>query len=209
MNPATAVAFDFGNVLVSFDHMRACRALAGHSALAPERIYQLIFSSGLEARYDTGGLSSLAFFEEVTRLVGAHHLDYAKFGQLWSDIFTPVPGLEDLVARVAGRYGSFLASNTNEIHWNRIRHMPIVGPLAARAVLSFRIGARKPDREFFAELLRRAAVPASDILFLDDITENVTAAQAVGLRAIQYNCNTMSCDVLCRLLSDHGILVYG
>jgi putative hydrolase of the HAD superfamily len=48
------------------------------------------------------------------------------------------------------------------------------------------LGCAKPDRRFFAEIVRRATLVPERTLFLDDRIEHVEAARACGLRAVQF-----------------------
>jgi putative hydrolase of the HAD superfamily len=45
------------------------------------------------------------------------------------------------------------------------------------------LGVRKPDPAFFETMLRELALPASEVLFLDDHPGNVEAARSIGLHA--------------------------
>jgi HAD superfamily hydrolase (TIGR01509 family) len=48
---------------------------------------------------------------------------------------------------------------------------------------SCEMGTRKPDESYFVAILEALALPASDVLFLDDHPGNVDAARAVGIHA--------------------------
>lgn len=58
----------------------------------------------------------------------------------------------------------------------------------------------KPEPEIFALAAKRFAVPAEQLLFLDDVAANVQAARMAGWQAIQYS-NAAQCE---RALRDHG-----
>ena len=53
-------------------------------------------------------------------------------------------------------------------------------------VSSFDVGAAKPDPAIFAALLARLGATASDVLFIDDLEGHVTAARALGFRAVHF-----------------------
>ena len=44
----------------------------------------------------------------------------------------------------------------------------------------------KPDPRIFAAALERAAAPASDALFVDDLEVNVEAARGLGIDAFRF-----------------------
>jgi glucose-1-phosphatase len=84
-------------------------------------------------------------------------------------------------------YRLVLGSNTNPIHARRflsqfadtLRHFDAL-------VLSFEIGARKPRREFYEQVIRAAACPPANCVFVDDLSANVDGARACGLEGIVY-----------------------
>ena len=53
-------------------------------------------------------------------------------------------------------------------------------------LLSYNIGAKKPDSKAFKILLEKLKLPADFVLFVDDKNENVEAAKKEGIDSIQY-----------------------
>ncbi len=58
--------------------------------------------------------------------------------------------------------------------------------LADVIVNTSRIGYAKPDPRVYTNAAQRLSVPVQQCLFIDDTAVNVTAAQAIGMPAIQY-----------------------
>ncbi len=54
------------------------------------------------------------------------------------------------------------------------------------AIYSHEEGVRKPDPRIFAIASERLGVPPSEIIFLDDLSENVDAARACGFHAVLF-----------------------
>ncbi len=54
------------------------------------------------------------------------------------------------------------------------------------AIYSHEEGIHKPDLRIFAIAIERLGVPPTEIVFLDDIPENVDAARACGLQAVLF-----------------------
>jgi putative hydrolase of the HAD superfamily len=52
--------------------------------------------------------------------------------------------------------------------------------------LSYELGACKPARKIFDGAAKLAGVAPSEIFFVDDVTENVTAAREAGFDAVLY-----------------------
>jgi 2-haloacid dehalogenase len=53
-------------------------------------------------------------------------------------------------------------------------------------VISGEVRVAKPDRRIFDELLERYGLQPGSVVFIDDVAENVTAAEALGIRSILF-----------------------
>jgi putative hydrolase of the HAD superfamily len=45
---------------------------------------------------------------------------------------------------------------------------------------------RKPDPVIYQELINRVGLPASHIAFVDDLAENLPAAEQLGIRVVRF-----------------------
>jgi putative hydrolase of the HAD superfamily len=197
----TAIAFDLGNVLVKVDHWRFCRGLAQLTGSSPQEVFSRVFETDLEPGYDTGRISSLAFYRRLTTGFRVD-LPYPAFSVLWSDIFDPMEQMEEAVVRLAPRYPLFLLSNTNPLHFEYIRRRfsRLLQHFQA-FILSYRVGNRKPEAAIYQALIREAGQPPPQILYLDDKLPFVTAALDQGLTAWHF---TAPLDFF-RDLQRHGL----
>lgn len=184
------IVFDFGNVIALFDHMVACQRLASLSRRPrdPQDVYERIFTTSLEEDYDCGRLSTAAFVEGLRRDLQLEASDEA-IAHAWCDIFTANPAVEEVIVREKRRGTRLvLASNTNELHfeWFSRQFEPVLR-LFDELVLSFRVGARKPDVRFFEACIRASGRAADQIIYLDDRPDYVAAGSALGMRAFVYD----------------------
>ena len=184
--PITAITFDLGNVLVKVDHLRFCRQMAALAGLSPQQVYVQVFESSLEPGYDTGRITSREFYARVTAHFGVT-LAYARFCELWCDIFDPMDGMAAVVANLAPRFPLFLLSNTNSLHFDyiRARFDAILQPFQD-LILSYEVGRRKPDAAIYQALIQRVQRPPEEILFLDDKATFVEGARGQDLVAWQF-----------------------
>jgi len=53
-------------------------------------------------------------------------------------------------------------------------------------ITSWQAKIRKPDPQIFAEIFKHTSVLPSEVLFIDDIEENITSAKNYGLHAIHF-----------------------
>lgn len=180
-----ALALDLGNVLVQVDHYRFCRRLGQVAGLDPQEVYARIFESDLEPAYDTGRLTTEEFHRQVLDLFQVD-LPFPVFSDWWTDIFSPLPEMEEAVPRLAARYPLYLVSNTNPLHFAYIRERYAFLGCFRDFILSFQVGSRKPEAAFYRALLERCGLPPSHCLLVDDKLPFVIAARSHGLVAWQF-----------------------
>jgi putative hydrolase of the HAD superfamily len=88
----------------------------------------------------------------------------------------------DLVRRLATANRVMLFSNTNREHWEFLNQTTDGAFNTFEAYLSFELGAVKPSPDAFRLVAARAGIAPPRSLFVDDLAENVTGAEAVGFR---------------------------
>ena len=195
------VLFDFGNVLYTFDYGVFFRAMAPQSRKSEEELRQLLFDGSPSAacRFETGRIDPGEFINWYKAEAGID-LPETVIRQSFLEIFSPhEPGL--LVARECAavtRIG--LVSNTNRIHFEEyMRHVPDFD-LFSVVVLSYSLGAMKPDERLFQCAVNELNCEPEDCIFIDDLAENVSGAESFGMTGIHYLPGTdLRREVMCRL----------
>jgi FMN phosphatase YigB (HAD superfamily) len=88
----------------------------------------------------------------------------------------------------AGTIETALLSNTNHAHWKRqapecgLPHFPTAGTLRYR-LASHLERCAKPGEAFYRLLEQRTGARGCEILFFDDLEENIRTARSLGWRA--------------------------
>ncbi len=181
----TFIAFDLGNVLIPFDHMKACRALGAIYNLDPLDVYERIFEGGIGHAFDLGNLSPSDFTQACSDALNVI-LNEEELIDAWSNIFSHDPEMEKLIEELADNTDLCLISNTNCWHYNSVlRDFPFIEHFP-RKLLSYKIHKMKPDPEVFRLALCWAQSGQTSI-FIDDIEDNVKSAAAVGFNAIHFS----------------------
>jgi HAD superfamily hydrolase (TIGR01509 family) len=200
----TTVFFDFGNVIETFDTERFIRRFATHTRM-PRKVVKKAADgdahgySELFAAFERGEISPQKFFHLFTTSLGcAGKISYADFTKFWTDIFIAENiHLEKILSQLPQQ--KFLLSNTNKImHELHIAHSPIIRkhfPFRNR-VLSYRVGAIKPEPAIYREALLTAKAVPEECLFVDDMPKNIAAWQALGGHGIVYNAHIHSIESL-------------
>lgn len=180
--------FDLGNVLLFFDHRRAARQIAEVAGVDQQRVWEVLFQSGLEDQSESGKVSSRQMYDVFCQQTGARP-DFDAMMRAAGDIFEVNAGIKPILGGLisAGKRVGLL-SNTNECHWQWCssgRYGLIPGGFET-LILSYEVQSMKPDEKIFRVAAERAGLPPQEIFYVDDMPGHVAAAKALGFDAVQY-----------------------
>jgi len=196
-----ALLVDLGKVLVGFDHGITCTRLAEAAGVPADRLRPVLFGT-LEASFDRGQLGPGAFFRACEAEAGIGRLPDDVWERAWRDIFHPLPEAVDALRRVRPGVRKVLVSNTNALHWEGVLGVFSPEGLVDATVLSFRIGAVKPEDAFWRAALDAAGCAPRECLYADDRPELVRAAASAGIPGFVVD----SPDALAAGLAVRGLL---
>jgi glucose-1-phosphatase len=178
------VLFDLGNVLVDVDQSSFWSSLG---FFLPQEMAPFIhYSSSLLKQYETGDISTADFLNGL-RTVFNNKFTIGRLQKAFSGIIQqPIAGTSAIVSRLAGSYQTALVSNTSEIHFNAsLEKVPALGILQ-KHYLSYQLQVMKPAAGFYDAIIQDQGRVPSELLFIDDLAENVQAAKAAGMQVIQF-----------------------
>lgn len=179
--------FDLGQVLVCFDHRRLVRQLATAAGAAEELVRAILFEEGMQELLELGRMTTEQFYAEFCRRTGTRAAE-VELRRAATEFFWPNHRILPLLVQLRQRrYPMGILSNTCELHWEYCcRQFAYVGELFDRAVLSFRVGAMKPNRKIFEAAADAAGCSPEELFFVDDIAANQEGAAAAGFDAVVY-----------------------
>ncbi|MBC7351076.1 MAG: HAD family phosphatase [Thermogutta sp.] len=181
------IYFDLGRVIINFDNDRMCRQIAEVTSLSPERIHEILFSTGLQRAFELGQISPTQFYEEFCRLTGCS-VPWDRLRQAASDIFWVNTPMLPVVAQLQARcFPLGILSNTCITHFEWcLEHFTILRRGFRVYGLSCEFRLLKPDPQIFLAAAEKAGVAPERIFFTDDIPAHVEAAQRVGFQAVPF-----------------------
>lgn len=181
-----AIVFDLGNVLVEIDFRRAFRTWAAAAGVAADDIGARFAIDEACFAHERGELDDRGYFAHLRRLMRIDIPDADMLAGWNAVIGEPMPGIEEVVRRLARRCPLYVFSNTNPAH---VAHFT---PRLQNVLAHFRatftscdIGRRKPEAEAFERLCALIGAPPPRLAFFDDLQANVDAARLVGLHAFR------------------------
>jgi len=199
---ADALLFDLGRVVLDIDFGKALACWADHAGCAPAELALRFVREESYRHHEIGRIEDAAYFDSLRATLGIDISD-AQFLEGWNAIFAgEMPGIAPLLARAAQRLPVYAFSNTNRPHVEYFSkaYASVLGHFR-EMFLSSTIGLRKPDAAAYDHVVKAIGVPASRIVFFDDLAENIEGARARGLIGI----HVTSADDVASALAALGI----
>jgi HAD superfamily hydrolase (TIGR01509 family) len=184
VNQIKTVLFDLGNVIAHIDFGAFWRSLG---FVKPEEIVP--FAKGyklLTLQYETGNIVTEDYLHGL-QAVFNNWFTLIQLEQAFSNIMEePVEGMLEKIKQISRTYRTALVSNTNEIHyqWSLKNYEAL--RILHNHYLSFQLRVMKPASGFYEAIIKCQGINPSEILFIDDIAENVEAAKVFGMEAVKF-----------------------
>ncbi len=175
--------FDMGNVLVRFSHERMCEQIGALCGQSGPEMKACLIDTGLQWEFERGQCDETMFHQRLEaateRRIPIDELRHAA-----SDIFEPNEEVIT-ITRALKRSGHrlVLLSNTSIAHYEFIRgRWDMLDPFD-ELVLSYKVGAIKPEPAIFEAVLAAIQCRPQDAFYTDDIPAYVEAGRRQGLDA--------------------------
>lgn len=178
-----AIVFDVGGVLVELGGVAALQKMLERPLPEDVMWTRWLTASPWVRLFESGQCTPEAF---ATGMVAEWQLQVTPEAFLENFRSWPtrlLPGVNDLLSRLAPRWTLACLSNTNSVHWPHVRDTLGLQGHFQRLYLSHEMGRLKPDRAAFEHVVDDLGCAPATILFFDDNLLNVHAAQEVGLHA--------------------------
>jgi HAD superfamily hydrolase (TIGR01509 family) len=198
------VVFDLGKVLVDFDYSIAARKVSERSSQKIERLDHFLSGSPLLVQFESGLLTAAQFFSEVQKVTGFKG-SANEFADYFADIFTPMPDMVELHAGLRKKkVPTYIFSNTNEIAVGHIRRQfPFFSGFDGY-ILSYEIGAMKPQAKIYEALETMSRRRGRDIFYIDDRAENVEMGAARGWQIVLHETPQKTRAAIEKFLAAHN-----
>jgi glucose-1-phosphatase len=181
-----AILFDLGNVIVPFDVELAYARMAELCGCPSEEIAARIRATGLVRPFEKGEIAVEPFVRELSTVLRIN-ISYREFCDWWSCVFMPEPLVsEPLLEDLRSRYRLLALSNTNPIHFAMLQEAYPLLRHFHDYVLSYQVGAAKPEAKIYQEAIARAQCAPGECFFTDDLAVNIEAARELGMEAVQF-----------------------
>ena len=185
--PITWFLFDLGNTLIKLAYERVLEGVCRDANVTRDQLIAILEQPGGYRDLERGAVTFREFYDFLR-----DRADYRgttlDLHHVWSDFFDgTVPGAEALLERLREKYRIAFLTNSNEVHAEVIpRQFASLFRKDDRFVFSHRFRVAKPDPEIFRRALEVIGALPQNVVFVDDLIENVLAARLLGIQSFQF-----------------------
>lgn len=195
MPKISTIIFDFGGIFLNLDHQKTFDAFSDLLGVKVTMDNAIEIMGDCLFEIEKGTISTEGFLWKIQKLKDGNldPIDIIKaYNAMLLDVRNEVfPFLKNL----RKDYRILLLSNTNAIHIRYVLQNVLERENGVRdwdsyfdtIYYSHNMGMRKPDHNIYHEVIRIEELNPSEVLFIDDTRENVTAAMECGWNAVQHD----------------------
>ena len=178
------VISDMGKVILHFDRGIFYEKIAGFCPYSKDEVEKLTLQNfDIVVSFNEGAISPQEFYSRVISKLKAE-IGYDEFYAIYSDVFFLNSPVLEIMKRLKRNYKLVLLSNTDIMHFTFIKKRFPEILIFDDYVLSYEVGAMKPDPRIYEEALKRTGFEPEECLFIDDTEENIKGARKLGINVI-------------------------
>jgi putative hydrolase of the HAD superfamily len=181
-----AIIFDIGRVIIRVDLARSMGALGHRDGLTHTQVLQELAADKHWLDWQEGRMAPRDWHAHLSKKLGFSY-PFEEFCSIWNSVLDPEQILpDDLFERLGKNCNLALLSNTDPIHVAHFEaNYSFVHHFHTR-VYSCRVGSSKPSPIIYHHALREAGSMPDEAMFIDDLRENVMAAESLGINAFHF-----------------------
>lgn len=192
MEKIKKIAFDFGGVIIRQNQQQAVERFKQIGLLDAEERLGAYTQQGIFGQLEEGKITAEDFRWQLSLLIG-RAVTIEDCSYAWRGYCDGLPqrNLEALQRLRREGYGLSILSNTNPfmMGWALSKDFDGNGHSLADYVdalyLSYQMKVMKPSAEIFRRVLEAEGVRPEELLFVDDSSHNISAAQELGIATSQ------------------------
>ena len=185
------IFFDIGGVLLHLHPEKMVKKISSITDVAFD-IVKNSFPEEAHDAYERGQMTDYDWYQSCKNsLPTKNGLTENQFWAAWSMLLGNETDVLDILIRLKSFYKIWLLSNTNSRHIkNEVERNYKFPNLVDGAIYSYDVGCRKPEKKIYQLACEAAKEAPESCVFIDDLKDNITGANQVGLHGIHYK-NTL------------------
>ena len=185
------IFFDIGGVLLRIHPEKMVKKISSITDVAFD-VVKNSFPEEAHDAYERGQMTDYDWYQSCKNsLPTKNGLTENQFWDAWSMLLGNETDVLDILIRLKSFYKIWLLSNTNSRHIkNEVECNYKFPNLVDGAIYSSDVGYRKPEKKIYQLACEAAKETPESCVFIDDLKDNITGANQVGLHGIHYK-NTL------------------
>jgi FMN phosphatase YigB (HAD superfamily) len=184
------IIFDYGNVIFNIDFRKAQQAFKRLGINNAEEFFGHRHQDQIFDKFDRGDITSDQFRSYIREKSHNTLITDQQITDAWNSLLIGIaPGTHEILLKCKAKYRTFLLSNINDIHYNYIMSylkndfdFDNNEHLFEKTYYSHLIGKRKPQLDFFEQVLSENNLKPHETLFIDDSPQHLEAAKTLGIQ---------------------------
>jgi putative hydrolase of the HAD superfamily len=177
------IMFDMGNVLVKYQP-QAYKIFAENHNINIEKAREVLINEDVFLKSGKGEIMEDEFIKIMEDAFGVELTTEEVIETYSHEIKEVIDGIEDILKVLKKDYRLSILSNTFFAHWNYFKTTPLHGmfdlPMASHILREI-----KPDEAIYRKALSKMRAKPNEVIFIDDLEENIEAAKEIGINAFQ------------------------
>lgn len=202
--PPRALLLDYGGVLMRTRTPATRNAWDERLGLPAGSVERVVHGSEAWRQCQLGTLGEADYWQAVAEELPLASVELPQFRR---DYFAEDELDQEAIALLRNLHAQgtpvALLSNESRSLPARLAHLGIAELFSPLLVSSY-LGCMKPDPEVFQAALALMGTAPADVLFIDDLAENVAAAASLGMRAIQFRAGMSLSELLVERFNHSG-----
>jgi len=167
---------DVGGVIYQVDWSKTVKFF--NLKITSDEIQKSISKWNIFLEFEKGNISPIHFYQNITKKFSIT-VDYPTFIIGWNKcLIGPTKGIFELLNNINIKIAAL--SNTNIIHYNNFSKNAVFKNFS-HIITSFNLNCRKPDKEIYIKALHILDIIPEQILFIDDLPENLQIPASLGM----------------------------
>jgi epoxide hydrolase-like predicted phosphatase len=203
--PIRAVIFDFGGVLYHQPDMKMARRFQIMLGLKNDKFISAVLASPNDNEFITDIMVGKIAEQEIWEML-AHRwkVNVELVNWLRETLMSRKrlnTELADFMGGLRPRYKTAILSNAGTDARRTFTDIYGLNQVADEMIISAEERVAKPDRRIYQITMERLRMDPSEIVFVDDLIENVEAARQLGINAVHFKNNAQAITEVQRYLA--------
>lgn len=179
-----AIVFDMGGVIIHFDENKYYEYLSKKYNVDENKITNIMIP--LINKFDRGDITLGVLLDSISKNIG---IKIPR--KSWNYVFDTDATIDwqmiSLIKSLSKNYKIYMLTNVNRSRYFRTNTMlKINNKLFNKKFISCYLHMTKPDRKIYQYVLAKTNLMPNEIIFIDDLIENVNGAREVGINSIVF-----------------------